>query len=101
MANLKRVEDKWDLDLLRRWAAERASGFQAPNLPLIEYPTRRNYNSSWQDKYWDLMYKRGSYVNDLRELNMAQAARIMELEHTLNMLQQPQGLAASKWVRHE
>lgn len=46
---------------------------------------RRNYNSSWQDKYWELIYKKGSYVSYLRELTEKQAARIMELEHDLRM----------------
>jgi len=44
-----------------------------------------NYMSRWQEDYWDLIYKRGSYINYLIELNEKQAARIMELEHDLKM----------------
>jgi hypothetical protein len=85
------------------WAEEHAGGVaNGDKHPFYIAPfSWRNFHSSWQDKYWELIYKRGSYVAEIRELNLKLTARVMELEHTLNMLQQPQGLAASKWVRHE
>lgn len=58
----------------------------------------------WQKEYWDILYKRGTYVEDLRERNLRQAARIMDLELKLRIsnrlveeFRPREGLEASKY----
>lgn len=40
----------------------------------------------WKTQFWDLVYKRGGYVEYLRQLNEKQASRIMELELLLSFV---------------
>jgi len=97
-----RIEPKWNYELLKKWAKERQDGIQyvTPHKTVKAESTEwRSYFSSWQEKYWDLMYKRGSYVNDLRELNMWQAAKIMQLEHDLRVAKRELGLAANRYLK--
>ena len=72
--------------------------------PCADHIDWRNYKSSWQDRYWDLLYKRGTYVDNLRNLNLRQAARIMDLELKLRIsnrlveeFRPREGLEASKY----
>jgi len=69
----------------------------------------RDYHSKWHRHYWDLVYKKDSIVSHYRELNLWQAARIMELELQLSFHKQrwedikPEikaslGLAGSKYA---
>lgn len=83
------------------WAQEHAGGVaNGTQYPFYTPPFAwRNFHSSWQDKYWELVYKKGSYVSDLRERNLKQAARIMELELEVSRLKG--SLATSKWVGDE
>lgn len=42
--------------------------------------------TDWQSAYWELIYKKGSYIDSLRQLNEKQASKIMELEFYLSCI---------------
>lgn len=79
-------------ELLAAWVKDRRSGQQyktpygSVTVDTIEW---RDYKMDWQTRFWDLVYKRGSYVWHLQQCLEWQAARIMELEHDLCMKEKP------------
>lgn len=75
-----RIALPWPAEVLKKWVEERCGGEQSSHLPKIERLEWRDYNSSWYTKFWDLYWKRGTYIDALRELNTWQAAKIMDLE---------------------
>lgn len=80
-----RIALPWPAEVLKKWVEERCGGEQSSHLPKIERLEWRDYNSSWYTKFWDLYWKRGTYIDALRELNTWQAARIMDLEFELRL----------------
>lgn len=92
----------WTPEFLAAWAKDRAEGQQATNHPKVERLEWRDYNMSWQNAYWDLVYKRGSYTSLLREQNLMLTARVMELELTLRLKDNPlDGLKSSRYYRND
>ena len=65
------------------------------SVEIIEW---RDYHSKWHRAYWDLVYKKDSIVTHYRELNLWQAARIMELEFELQQAKAERGLRSSKYA---